>query len=708
MADTDNEILQDFLIEAKELLDGLNEQLVVLEQSPNDKNLLNSIFRSFHTIKGGAGFLELTAMVELCHEAEDVFNLLRNGERVVDAGMMDVILQALDALNEMFGNLQGGAALRAAAPELLDGLRGIIRGEVAHAASTFQPVIEAPRPAVPPSPPPVAAPAPAPSVAPGAASGVFSEDQFQAMLSQLGGIAQQSAAPAARPAPVPVPETPAQMPVEPTSGSGLITEDEFEQLLNQLHGQGGAPGAHAPVAAPPSPPAAPPPAAPPPPPPAAAAPPPAQSGALAVMAPTAVAAPPAVANDADALADQMMAQMKADKADTTVRVDTTRLDAIMNLVGELVLVRNRLNTLKASFGNEDIAKVISNLDAVTSDLQTEVMKTRMQPIKKVFGRFPRVVRDLARSLGKEINLVLRGEDTDLDKNLVDALGDPLIHLVRNGIDHGIEMPDLRQAAGKPRMGTVELAAEQEGDHILLIIRDDGAGMNPDKLRRKAVEKGLLDSDAAARLSDQEAFELILLPGFSTKDQISDISGRGVGMDVVKSAITRLSGTIEIQSQLGRGTLFRIKVPLTLAILPTLMVVVRGRKYAMPLGNINEIFEMADKKTNNIDGQSHVIIRSKALPVYDLRSWLAMPYDGGSLESREGQVVLVQVGTVTAGLIVDQVIGQEEVVIKPLGELLHGVPGIAGATITGDGNIALILDLPSLLRHYGRRRELMAD
>ncbi|MFW6021165.1 MAG: chemotaxis protein CheA, partial [Guyparkeria sp.] len=338
-------------------------------------------------------------------------------------------------------------------------------------------------------------------------------------------------------------------------------------------------------------------------------------------------------------------------------------------------------------------------------LQGAVMKTRMQPVKKVFGRFPRVVRDTARTLGKEVNLELEGEDTDLDKNLVEALADPLIHLVRNAVDHGIEMPEEREAKGKNRAGTVLLSAAQEGDHIRLSIQDDGSGMDAEVLRRKGVEKGVVDPDTAERLTDQECFELILHPGFSTKDQISDISGRGVGMDVVKTAITKLSGTISIDSEPGEGTQINIKVPLTLAILPTLMVIVSGRKYAIPLSVVNEIFEMADKEVNVVDGQSTITVRDRAVPLFRMTDWLALRGESPGTRCETDQVVMVQHGAQLMALVVDSVIGQEEVVIKPLGELLRVVEGFAGATITGDGHIALILDLPGMVRrNTGRGRQ----
>lgn len=690
----DNELLQDFLIEAGELLDALDNQLVDLEQSPNDKDLLNAIFRAFHTIKGGAGFLEVTPLVEVCHRAEDVFNLLRNGELVVTPDIMDVMLRVLDALNSMFASLRSGV--------LPDGVGSAFLKDIENLAHRDAP---AAAPAAAPSP--MAAPA-ATVLPPAGSSGSAVDLAFDDLMRDLAANEQQ--------APSSVDPDIAAAATHSTPASDLITDEEFEALLDQLHGKGqfhavepsavvATPAAtdditdeefervldslygkgQGPTSLPPSP--------------AVDSTPPAQPVAV-TAAPPHVTAPPKTPDTHPAKPVEKSAAegAKADaKGDNTVRVDTERLDFIMNLVGELVLVRNRMNTLKLTFDNEEISQVIATLDVVTSDLQGAVMKTRMQPVKKVFGRFPRVVRDTARMLGKEVELVLIGEETDLDKNLVDALADPLIHLVRNSVDHGIEMPEVRSAAGKPAQGTVTLSAAQEGDHIRLSIQDDGAGMNAELLRRKSVEKGLLTQEAADRLTPQECFELILLPGFSTKDQISDISGRGVGMDVVKTAITRLSGTIAIESELGLGTTISIKVPLTLAILPTLMVVVSKRKYAIPLGIVSEIFEMADKEVNIVDGQATIIVRERALPLYRLNHWLALPGEVMATRSATDLVVMVQVGAQLIALVVDSVIGQEEVVIKPLGELLHTVAGFAGATITGDGHIALILDLPGLMR-----------
>jgi two-component system chemotaxis sensor kinase CheA len=410
-------------------------------------------------------------------------------------------------------------------------------------------------------------------------------------------------------------------------------------------------------------------------------------------------AKPAI-NQISASADKKTAPARPAQGEITVRVDTKRLDQIMNMVGELVLVRNRLASLGMTKEDEELTKALSNLDAVTSDLQGAVMKTRMQPIKKVFGRFPRVVRDLARSLNKEIKLILEGEETDLDKNLVEALADPLVHLVRNSVDHGIEAPDTREAAGKPREGIVLLSASQEGDHILLTIRDDGAGMNAKKLKEISIKRGVLDADAAARMSDREAFNLIFAPGFSTKTEISEVSGRGVGMDVVKTKITQLNGTISIDSEMGVGTILEIKVPLTLAILPTLMVVIGQQTFALPLAVVNEIFHLDLTKTNVVDGQLTIIVREKSIPLFYLDQWLVRNYVEKPREL--GHVVIVQLGNQKVGFVVDSLIGQEEVVIKPLDRLLNGTPGMAGATITSDGGIALIIDVPNMLKFYAKK------
>jgi len=755
----DEDILQDFLVEAGEILERLSQQLVDLEQRPDDKNLLNAIFRGFHTVKGGAGFLSLTPMVECCHLTENLFDILRNGKRDVTPELMDVVLQALDSVKDQFDIVNARGELPPVDPSLIAALERLVSCEdlnevAAPAQETVVPVETIT--SVSPSTgqgditddefeklldainqtPTAKSEVPAPVVAPVAStSDEITEDEFDALLDQLHG---KGKAPSAKPAPALSPVTPvaaspstsassssdeitddefealldqlhgkgrgpgvdavavtpAQTSAPPaaTGNSDLINEDEFEALLDQLHGKGKAPNAAASVAKPAAPAATPTPSPPVTPvaaKPAAPAPRPAapKVEASKPAAPLAASAP---ANDKDAPAG----------VETTVRVDTQRLDDIMNMVGELVLVRNRLVRLGNTSTNEALVKAVANLDVVTADLQTSVMKTRMQPIKKVFGRFPRVVRDLARNLKKEINLELVGEETDLDKNLVEALADPLVHLVRNSVDHGIEFPDVREANGKPRTGQVVLSAEQEGDHILLCISDDGAGMDPVKLRRVAVDKGLYDEDTAARLSDVEAFNLIFAPGFSTKKEISDVSGRGVGMDVVKTKINQLNGSVDIQSTLGKGTRFIIKVPLTLAIMPTLMIMLGQQTFALPLVSVNEIFHMDLSKSHVVDGQDCIAIRDQAIPLFYLKDWLIKNSRAGSRQ-QYAHVVIVTVGTRRVGFVVDQLIGQEEVVIKPLGKMLQGTPGMAGATITGDGTIALILDIPSLLRRYAK-------
>jgi two-component system chemotaxis sensor kinase CheA len=687
--DPNDEILQDFLVEAGELLEGLSEQLIDLEQAPEDRDLLNAVFRSFHTIKGGAGFLNLQALVAVCHRSEDVFNLLRNGERKIDSFLMDTILRVLDILNIMFGDLQSGTEPEAAPPELLADLDKLMAQEpVEDAAATV--------PAAPPAQEPtspVEEPVSTQSEPLIGADEQITESEYDHLLDALGGEADRSAAAhQSVSTSVPLDKTPEAKPASSMPASeDLITDDEFEALLDQIHGKeaGGAapakPTPPAPAPSPAKPAASPPPAAPVAP--AKSAPP----AASAQPAASAAKSPPANAN----AAAKPAGRQNSAPVDTSVRVDTQRLDEIMNLVGELVLVRNRLSMLRSRTADDEVTKAIGSLALVTADLQTAVMKTRMQPIKKVFSRFPRVIRDLARNLGKEIDLETFGEETDLDKNLVEALADPMVHLVRNAVDHGIEMPDVRVANGKSRKGRVILGAAQEGDHIGLVIEDDGRGMDPKVLRDKAVAKGLLDPLMAERMSDTEAFNLIFMAGFSTKEEISDVSGRGVGMDVVKTRIAQLNGTVEINSELGKGTNLQIKLPLTLAILPALMVILDKRRFAIPLASVSEILDLDLTKSHFVDDQETIMVRNHALPLIYVSRWVRP--DLLTEPRKDGHVVVVHVGQRKIGLVVDGLVGQEEVVIKPLGLGLHGVPGLAGATITGDGGIALILDVPELLK-----------
>lgn len=676
--EVDQEILEDFLVEAGEILEQLSEQLVDLEQRPDDSDLLNAIFRGFHTVKGGAGFLQLDPMVDCCHNAENLFDMLRNGDVKVTPELMDVVLQALDSVNVMFEAVRNGQQLEDADPQLIQALIACCSGSASVAAAPAPaPVVESAPVVAAPSEPSNAADefdmllgdieAPAVAEAP-VDDGLITDDEFESLLDELHGTGKgpTTGADSKQPA------TEAVSAPEPD----LITEDEFEALLDELQsqGKGAFVEAAAPAAAPEM----------------APVPEPVQTPAPAPAAP--------VKKDAAAAAVKAAHQQAKPQPESNVRVDTRLLDKIMNMVGELVLVRNRLVRLGVTREDEEMAKALGTLDMVTADLQMSVMKTRMQPVKKVFGRFPRLIRDLSRNLKKEIRLELRGEETDLDKNLVEALADPLIHLVRNAVDHGIEAPDVREAAGKIREGHVLLSAEQEGDHILLIIQDDGAGMDAEKLRELAIERGMMDAEAARRLTEQECFNLIFAAGFSTKKQISDVSGRGVGMDVVKTKITQLNGTLNIDSVIGQGSRIAIQVPLTLAIMPTLMVILEDQAFALPLVNVNEIFNLDLTKTNVVDGQQVIIVRDQALPLFHLKRWLIEGQQSADLPG-QGHVVIVTIGTQRVGFVVDQLVGQEEVVIKPLGTILHGTPGLSGATITGDGRIALIIDIPNLLKYY---------
>jgi two-component system, chemotaxis family, sensor kinase CheA len=673
--DLDDEILQDFLVEAGEILEELSEQLVELEQSPEDADLLNSIFRGFHTVKGGAGFLGLDGMVGICHVSEDVFDILRNGERVADSTLMDAILRVLDVVNDMFESVRSGEDPAPPDPALIAEISTF------KTPATKEPEAVAKTPeATPPSEPEPELKSTAPTEGAEVADEVqqefeamlkstsssepvvpvtpssddITEEEFESLLDELHGKNKSpSVAPEAQ--------------VKPAESDDM-SEEEFDRLLDEMHGKGNGP-----------------------------------AGSVTESAPPPVVEPVPVVEQSIPVASKEKEKPKAPAAkaptETTVRVDTQRLDDIMNMVGELVLVRNRLSKLRSDSEDDEMTKAISNLDIVTADLQLAVMKTRMQPIKKVFGRFPRVVRDLARQLNKKIALELVGEETDLDKNLVEALADPLVHLVRNSVDHGIELPEDRIAAGKSEEGLVVLSAFQEGDHILLTIEDDGKGMDPEILRASAVSKGMMDEESASRLTDIECYNLIFEAGFSTKTEISDVSGRGVGMDVVKTRIVGMNGTVHVESELGRGSKVVIKLPLTLAIMSTLMVKLSEQTFALQLSSVVEILSFDLSNTNMINGKLVVMVRGKALPLFNLNEWLIPGYDPDENTIQNQHVVVVSSGHNPVAFIVDQLLGQEEVVIKPLGTLLTQVGGLAGATITGDGGIAIILDIPSMLDRY---------
>ena len=821
----DQEILEDFLVEAGEIIDNLATQLVDLEKTPEDKDLLNSIFRGFHTVKGGAGFLSLTDLVNVCHGAESVFDALRKDTCKVSPELMDMVLQAYDCICGMFTQLKEGNMPTLSDPGIVDRLYAIASGAPVPAAP--KPVSEESKPSVEPKQasgdsdgkplninhdfsdddfenllnslntdsdgngdsPNVHKETPVSDdtvksaddlpKAPVAGGQEFSDDDFEALLDSLqGGDASQnekseeysgtgdeaasvsqneeeslrdpvdddfeSMLSAAEATPVSIPElknldeektpvsaTEKTAPAEITgkekpeaetpdtaksaAGGGTdFSDDDFENLLDSLYGQGGSPTGKAPENSNKSPD---------PKQEIKAAPKPLginnyRTAGSSVAAENAggVSAPATDTHGSAGSSGSQSSVVTPDKhhvssgsgavADTTVRVDVKIMDDIMNMVGELVLVRNRLLSLSGAHEKlvdhyEEVQKTIANLNLITGDIQGLVMKTRMQPIKRVFSRFPRVVRDLARNLNKEIELVTEGEETDLDKNLVDSLADLMIHLVRNSCDHGIEPPDVREKAGKNRVGKITLSASQQGDHVLLKVMDDGYGMDPEVIKNTAIKQGILDRERAKTMTDEESYNLIFAPGFSTKTSVSDISGRGVGMDVVKTNIAKLNGSFTIYSRKGSGTTIEIKVPLTLAILPTMMVMVGNQNFALPLSSINEIFYLKLDDINNLDGQKTIVIREKAYPLFYLQDWLVRDKSQINHPSEAPVIMVHSFGGADnmVAFVVDDLIGQEEVVIKPLDVLLRGVPGIAGSAITSQGGISLIVDIPGLLRSY---------
>ncbi|HEY5804087.1 MAG TPA: chemotaxis protein CheA [Lysobacter sp.] len=583
-----SDICADFLVEVGEILDQLGEQMVALEHAPTDRECLNAVFRGFHTIKGGAGFLDFVPMVAICHAVEDRLNAARTGMAPLDAEAFDGAQQSLDLLVDMLQCVSTGLPLSPAPEALLASLRAGMGGT-----------------------------APAPAASPASAA-----------------IAAFA------------------------TGGDDIDDLDFEALLDSLHGAGGIPGEVAETVTAPAP--------------------------VETVAATPVPSRPIAAKPATA---------PAEPAEVTVRVDVRRLDAMVNLVGELVLARNRLKTIRPRLRDDDLDRAVGSLDAATSRLQSAVMTARMQPVGRVFARFPKLARDVARQLNKNVDLEVIGAETELDRNLVEALADPLVHLVRNAIDHGIEMPEARRRAGKPELGRVRLSAQQEGDHVAIEVRDDGNGIDPEKVRRKAVDKGLIDAEAAARLSGEECLQLIFLPGFSTRDEVSDLSGRGVGMDVVQSRIRELSGFVQIHSEPGAGSRFLIRVPLTLAILPTLLVEIDDDVYALPLVRVVEVLAFQHGNTLWIDGQQVLDLRQEPLPLLDLRAWLGLE----AKRLAETTCVVLQSGEQRFCLLVDRVRGREEVVIKALPPTLRGLPGYAGASLVGDGRMTLILDVDALLR-----------
>jgi two-component system, chemotaxis family, sensor kinase CheA len=593
------EILESFLIETREIFDRLGQDLLTLEKGAADNELLNTIFRAVHTVKGTSSFLGLEQMTSLAHVFEDVLNKLRKGEITVSSDKMDVMFEAYDIMKDLLSRIEAHNLAKLDLTAIIAKLRVI--GQVGIAA---------------PDVPVVAAEAPEPTPA-------------------------DALADLELPAEAVLPETPA------------VTEPAPVPVAKPVKAQTPAPA------------------------PAAQHPDPAQA---------------------------------AKPADTTIRVDVARLDSLMNLVGELVLGRNRLTQISYLMNQEhegipitkDLTETSSQIDFITTELQMAVMKTRMVPIAKVFNKLPRLVRDLMKETSKEIELVVFGEDTELDKSIIEELNDPLVHLMRNAGDHGLESTAERRAAGKPERGTITVRAEHEGNHIVISVADDGKGMDPEKLKAKAIERGMITEAQAREMSKTEAFNLVFAPGFSTAAKVTNVSGRGVGMDVVRTNIQKLKGIIEIESEMGKGSKIIIKLPLTLAIIQALLVEVDREVFSVPLESVLEVVRIQPKDINTISGREVVRLRNTVLPLARLHAIMGTT---GEDEKQDDWIYIVVVGLAQQrlGIVVDSLLGQKEVVIKSLGGYLGTVPGIAGSTILGDGRVIMIIDVGELMKLYSELR-----
>ena len=602
------ELLSDFLLEAGEMLSDVDSKLMELEKRPNDSNLLNEVFRGFHTIKGGAGFLNATELVTLCHLTENLFDKLRNRELILSAELMDVIFAATAEVKKMFGALQQSQQPQGAPGHILDNLKAALEGRSVMAEVNTPPVVTAP------------------------SSDMFAPAQpasnvdWNALYTALTGTDIVAT----------VGVTRDEVKIAEAISEEESTRKAFGRRTNDVPG--------------------------------------------------------ATVGRRDG--DVMVKEAK----ETTIRVDTERLDQVLNLSGEIGLTKNRLNHLRSDIlqGRHDVDTLreldqsVTQLDMLVVNLQNAVMKTRMQPIGRLFKKYPRLARDLARSLGKDVELVLTGEDTEMDKTMIEDLNDPLVHLVRNAVDHGVETIEGRIAAGKPELSQVELSARHEGDHILITIADDGRGMRPEVIRNKAIEKGLLTNEVANTLDENQCLELIFLPGFSTKDEISSVSGRGVGMDVVKTNIQKLNGSINIDSIPGKGSVFTISLPLTLAILPVLILRLGDQSFAVPLSMVREILSVTPGQLQKISGRATMVVRGEVLPVLPLAQLI-----GWDASDREPEVgVLMQFCSSSFILSADGFAGHDDVVIKSLDTFRP--KGVAGVTMSSEGDIVLILDIKELL------------
>ncbi|MDO9266324.1 MAG: response regulator [Sulfurimonas sp.] len=636
------EILQDFLIESFELIEQLDQDLVELETRPDDLELLNRIFRVAHTVKGASSFLNFDVLTHLTHHMEDVLNRARHGELIISPNIMDVILESIDLMKALLNTIRDTSA-----DSGIDVSGCVVRLDL---CTKGYGDVEAP----------AAKPA-APKVAEKVIEEVAEEepsssdeldydnmgaDELEAEIERL--LNERMA------------EDKARRVSKLSSGSSSKEEDDSKEEYEPI--------ANIPVVV------------------------------------TPARKPASMRDDSDSMDDARAAApaKKQSSVEQTIRVDVKRLDHLMNLIGELVLAKNRLIKINDDVEEryegesflEELNQVVSIVSIVTTDLQIAVMKTRMLPIGKVFNKFPRMIRDLSRELNKKIELEIFGEDTELDKSIVEEIGDPLVHIIRNSCDHGIEIPAIRLEQGKSETGTIKLKAYNEGNQIVIQIDDDGKGLDVEMLKRKSLEKGLITEKEADNMSDKEAFALIFKPGFSTAAVVTNVSGRGVGMDVVKTNIEKVNGIIDIDSEIGIGTSMKLKIPLTLAIIQALLVGVQEEHYAIPLASVLETVRISKDEVYTVEGRSVMRLREDVLSLAHIGDIFEVER---ILDSSEyAYVVVLGLGTSKLGLIVDTLVGQEEIVIKSLGEFLKGIDGIAGATIRGDGGVTLIVDVVAIM------------
>ncbi|GAA9014966.1 chemotaxis histidine kinase/response regulator CheAY2 [Helicobacter pylori] len=647
------EIMEDFLIEAFEMNEQLDQDLVELEHNPEDLDLLNRIFRVAHTIKGSSSFLNLNILTHLTHNMEDVLNRARKGEIKITPDIMDVVLRSIDLMKTLL------VTIRDTGSDTNNGKENEIEEVVKKLQAITSQNLEGAK----------------------ETSGTKEAPEKEVKKENKEENQTETKAPTAE---NPTSDNPlADEPdLDYSNMSAEEVEAEIERLLNkrqEADKERRAQKKQEDQAKP------------------------KQEVAPAKETPkTETPKAPKAETKAKAKADTEENKAPSIGVEQTVRVDVRRLDHLMNLIGELVLGKNRLIRIYSDVEErydgekflEELNQVVSSISAVTTDLQLAVMKTRMQPVGKVFNKFPRMVRDLSRELGKSIELIIEGEETELDKSIVEEIGDPLIHIIRNSCDHGIEPLEERRRLNKPETGKVQLSAYNEGNHIVIKISDDGKGLDPVMLKEKAIEKGVISERDAESMSDREAFNLIFKPGFSTAKVVSNVSGRGVGMDVVKTNIEKLNGIIEIDSEVGVGTTQKLKIPLTLAIIQALLVGVQEEYYAIPLSSVLETVRISQDEIYTVDGKSVLRLRDEVLSLVRLSDIFKVD---AILESNSDvYVVIIGLADQKIGVIVDYLIGQEEVVIKSLGYYLKNTRGIAGATVRGDGKITLIVDVGAMM------------